>query len=158
MRNRKKSFQDIIDNLSGAYFKHYFIIGVAVGVLFFFILTVIKPNLWAVWLFSGIFFGWIHGYWIGTPLLGVCYVFAFVLYPLIWCINKDYARDFYIGINTKDAIQCIIFTLVFGVFFVGFIVNDGDNGTAPQRQSDYEYDGDYEYGYEEDYRFGRPGH
>lgn len=158
MTNKKKSFQVIIDDLTEAYFKHYFIIGVVVGVLYFVTLTIIKPNMWAVWLCSSMFFGGIHGYSLGVPLLGVCYIIVFILYPLIRCINKDFAHYFYSGINTKNAIQCIILTLVFGVFFVGLIAITDSHETIPKRHSDFEYDGDYEYGYDEDFRFGRPGH
>lgn len=106
-----RSLQETINKLADNYTRHYCIIGVMVGVLLFIVLTIVKPNMWVIWLLFSAFIGWAHGY-IGMSILGVVYIIALFLYPFIHLFaKKESAQKIYYGINGKEGIQCIVLFL-----------------------------------------------
>lgn len=106
-----RSLQETINKLADNYTRHYCIIGVVVGVLLFIVLTIVKPNMWVIWLLFSAFIGWAHGY-LGMSILGVVYIIALFLYPFIHLFaKKESAQKIYYGINGKEGIQCIVLFL-----------------------------------------------
>ena len=145
------SLQETINKLADNYTRHYCIIGVVVGVLLFIVLTIVKPNMWVIWLLFSAFIGWAHGY-IGMSILGVVYIIALFLYPFIHLFaKKESAQKIYYGINGKEGIQCIVLFLTI-LFPLAWMICEPSgktnaNTTISSIANFADDDNEYEYSY-----------